>query len=242
MYRIIAYFPRQSTGLDHHCFQALLQKISDIEETEQKIATKMKEFDNLSLDELRLNMSELMDFLKEFNLDSIDHKNGMITFAEGRIEFTKKSEDDLKTGENDILEEYGTTADHDWIDQRIGTDVLVVTENGETKMRYEDIHPEDLDKFRFGKKICGCKKPTKITFNSGFLGITCLESIQIVHDAHLWDLLASGVQFNWEGGDVTFVQWSDLIGLGINSGLLGTYVDRLCKCSHQIYDPTRVIF
>lgn len=141
MYRITAYFPRQSTGLDHPCFQALSQKISDIEETEQKIATKMKQIDNLSLEKSPENLSELMDVLKEFNLDSIDHKNGVITFAEGRIEFTKKSEDDLKTGENDILEEYGTTADYDWIDQRIGTDVLVVTENGETKMPYEDLTP-----------------------------------------------------------------------------------------------------
>jgi len=232
MRRITAYIPRSSSNLDHPCFQNLLNAI--------EIERLVEEWANLDDEDFVESSEKIAQFLETNHLDILENESYTIQIS-GRndVVLTRKPEG----SDFGVEPEAGTSAIYDYIDERIGTEVIVLDEDGnESTIPYEKVHPEHLLQHRYAKKNCNCGKPTKIKFNNGYYGLSCLESIQISHEAHLWNLHAGGVQFNWDDGATTYVSWGDLNHLGIMRGLLGANIKRMCMCSHQILDPTVWIF
>lgn len=232
MRRITAYIPRSSSNLDHPCFQNLLNAM--------EIERLVEEWANLEDEDFVESSEEIAQFLRTNDLEILENESYTIQISDwNNVVLTRKPEgSDLG-----VEPEAGTSAIYDYIDERIGTEVIVLDEDGnESTIPYEKVHPEHLLQHRYAKKTCNCGKPTKIKFNNGYYGLSCLESIQISHEAHLWNLHAGGVQFNWDDGATTYVSWGDLNHLGIMRGLLGANIKRMCMCSHQILDPTVWIF
>ena len=232
MRRITAYIPRLSSNIEHPCFQNLLKAL--------EIERIVEIYANLENKDFIESTQEIVQFLQENDLQVIESEGYSIHINGSNVDIRTRKPEDFDSG---IEPEVGTSAIYDYIDERIGTKVIVLDEDGnESTIPYEEVHPEHLVQHRHAKRTCNCGKPTKIKFNNGYYGLTCLESIQISHEAHLWNLHAAGVQFNWDDGATTFVSWGDLNRLGIMRGLLGANIKRMCMCSHQILDPTVWIF
>ena len=221
-----AYIRRQSQNMEHPCFQKLL---SELELKEEK-----DKFSMLSDEELMERIDEVQSLMEKFDFDTIRGKDSSFIFDGGNWKIEKS--------EHVIDFEQGSTPIYDWIDERIATEVIVLDEDGERTMPYEKLYPKHSIEHREGRKKCSCGRPTKVVFNGGFYYSTCLKSIQISHEACLWDLIASGVQFNWDDGETTYLDWRDLNEHGLLKGTIGEYILGLCRCSHQILDPTVWIF
>ena len=232
MWRITAYIPRPSSNLEHPCFQNLLRAM--------EIERIAEEYANLEYEDFIERSEEIRNFLQTNGLDFLESEGYTIQISGSDVVVRTRKPENFDSG---IELEVGTSAIYDYIDERIGTEVIVLDEDGnESTIPYEEVHPEHLFRHRHAKKSCNCGKPTKIEFNNGYYGLNCLESIQISHEAHLWNLHAAGVQFNWDDGSTTIVSWGDLNRLGIMCGILGANIKRMCMCSHQILDPTVWIF
>lgn len=231
MRQITAYIPRLSSNLEHQCFQNLLSAM--------EIERIAEEYASLEDEDFVESSEEIRNFLQTNGFDILESEGYTIQISDSDVVIRTRKPENFDSG---IEPEAGTSAIYDYIDERIGTEVIVLGEDGnESTIPYEEVHPEHLFRHRHAK-TCNCGKPTKIKFNNGYYGLSCLESIQISHEAHLWNLHAAGVQFNWDDGSTTFVSWGDLNRLGIMRGLLGANIKRMCMCSHQILDPTVWIF
>lgn len=229
---ITAWHPKQSRNTDHACLDSLISTIHLPEEIE-KIFEETGEI--LSPDE----REKLLDLMRKHDLDRIprDQVEYSLSDFDGTLVISDVFEDEH--GDAMYTE---TSPIYDWIDDRIGTQVTILDENGEWTCSWEELNPEHEFANKFGPKSCKCKGPRKIQFDNGHVLAPCLDSIQISHDAHMWDLIPDGVQFNWKDGESTFLRWSDPKMIIIMKTSLWGEILKLCNCTYEIHDRRTVMF
>ena len=148
---ITAWHPIRSSNRDHACLDSLISLIHLPEEIDRM-------FDHWDLQEGRgaelgpQKVDELMDLMLKHDIDRIPRGNTEYSIRDGKIRISDLFEDE--NGDERFTE---TSPIHEWIDERIGTQVTILNENGERTCLWEELNPELEFAHKFGPKSCKCK-------------------------------------------------------------------------------------
>lgn len=254
---IRAYVPKGATNTEHPCLRTLINQIEEQKRLQEESTKLLADADMPDFDP-----TFLIEYLKDNDFDQIKKSDKTFKFDFSDIllkNFDDDEKDEIaekmrkiydglnvsvnKTSTTEIVtEELDTSAIHDWIDERIGTTVIVVDGENEYEMPWEELHANHAWRHKHGNKACGCKQPTKIKFNNKPHPLPeCLESIQVSHEAYLWFLSPSGIQLNWNDGTSTYLPYGHPDLVIIQQSLLGEQIKKLCECHHRII-PEGVFF
>lgn len=247
-----AYIPRRATNTEHPCLRTLIKRIEEQkrlqEEADNLLAdVKKPDFDTAPLIKyLRDNDFDQIlssDFKIKIDLKSKNSEEWKIIKDEVRKKMGAKYLSAGKTPASEsVSEEIDTSAIYEWIDERIGTTVIVIEGENEFEMPWEELHANHAWRHTLGNKSCTCKQPTKIIFNNKPYPLPeCLESIQGSHEANMWFLSPSGIQLNWTDGTSTYLPYGHPDLRIIEQSLLGEHIKKLCKCHYRIH-PEGVFF
>ena len=243
-----AYIPRMATNTEHPCLRMLINRIEEQKRLQEEATELLADVKKPDFDP-----APLIKYFKDKDFDQIENSDFKIKIdleSKGLeiLEKIKQQIDGLhiSAGETStsetVPEEIDTSAIYEWIDERIGTTVIVLDGENEYEMPWEELHANHAWRHKLGNKSCTCKQPTKIIFNNKPYPLPeCLESIQGSHEAYMWFLTPSGIQLNWTDGTSTYLPYGHPDLRVIEQSLLGEHIKKLCKCHYRIH-PEGVYF
>ena len=235
---IRAYMPRMATNAEHPCLRTLINRIEEQKRLQEEATELLADVKKLDFDP-----APLIKYLKDNETAKVLNapEAELLEKLREQIDGLYISAGETSTSDT-VPEEIDSSAIYEWIDERIGTTVIVLDGDNEYEMPWEELHANHAWWHKHGNKSCTCKQPTKIIFNNKPYPLPeCLESIQGSHEAYMWFLTPSGIQLNWTDGTSTYLPYGHPDLRIIEQSLLGEHIKKLCKCHYRIH-PEGVYF